>query len=80
MVIPQTGSVTVVFAVIVLFMCVSFNSVNAAPAAVLHFTFDNLMNSDLTLQLVDNHRQFLGFLERRLGDRALAEDSCRMRS
>jgi RNA polymerase sigma-70 factor (ECF subfamily) len=32
------------------------------------------MNSDLTLQLVDNHRQFLGFLERRLGDRALAED------
>ncbi|HEX6083875.1 MAG TPA: sigma-70 family RNA polymerase sigma factor [Thermoanaerobaculia bacterium] len=32
------------------------------------------MNPDLTLQLVDNHRQFLGFLERRLGDRALAED------
>jgi RNA polymerase sigma factor (sigma-70 family) len=32
------------------------------------------MNADLTLQLVDNHRQFLGFLERRLGDRALAED------
>ena len=32
------------------------------------------MNSDLTQQLVDNHRQFLGFLERRLGDRALAED------
>ncbi|HEX6178886.1 MAG TPA: sigma-70 family RNA polymerase sigma factor [Thermoanaerobaculia bacterium] len=32
------------------------------------------MNSDLTLQLVDNHRQFLAFLERRLGDRALAED------
>ena len=32
------------------------------------------MNSELTLQLVDNHRQFLGFLERRLGDRALAED------
>lgn len=24
--------------------------------------------------LVDNHRKFLGFLERRLGDRALAED------
>lgn len=24
--------------------------------------------------LVDNHREFLGFLERRLGDRALAED------
>jgi RNA polymerase sigma factor (sigma-70 family) len=24
--------------------------------------------------LVENHRQFLGFLERRLGDRALAED------
>lgn len=32
------------------------------------------MTSDLTLQLVDNHRQFLSFLERRLGDRALAED------
>jgi RNA polymerase sigma factor (sigma-70 family) len=32
------------------------------------------MNADLTLQLVDNHRQFLAFLERRLGDRALAED------
>lgn len=32
------------------------------------------MNRDLTLQLVDNHRQFLVFLERRVGDRALAED------
>ncbi len=32
------------------------------------------MNPDLTSQLVDNHRQFLAFLERRLGDRALAED------
>jgi RNA polymerase sigma factor (sigma-70 family) len=32
------------------------------------------MNTDLTFQLVDNHRQFLAFLERRLGDRALAED------
>ncbi|HYO75215.1 MAG TPA: sigma factor, partial [Thermoanaerobaculia bacterium] len=32
------------------------------------------MNSELTLQLVENHRQFLAFLERRLGDRALAED------
>jgi RNA polymerase sigma factor (sigma-70 family) len=32
------------------------------------------MNPELTRQLVDNHRQFLGFLERRLGDRALAED------
>lgn len=32
------------------------------------------MNAELTLQLVDNHRQFLSFLERRLGDRALAED------
>ena len=29
---------------------------------------------DLTSRLVDNHREFLGFLERRLGDRALAED------
>ena len=32
------------------------------------------MSADLTAQLVDNHRQFLGFLERRLGDRAIAED------
>jgi RNA polymerase sigma-70 factor (ECF subfamily) len=32
------------------------------------------MNAELTLQLVDNHRQFLAFLERRLGDRAQAED------
>ena len=32
------------------------------------------MNPERTLQLVDNHRQFLAFLERRLGDRALAED------
>ena len=30
--------------------------------------------ADLTQQLVDNHRQFLSFLERRLNDRALAED------
>jgi RNA polymerase sigma factor (sigma-70 family) len=30
--------------------------------------------ADLTSRLVDNHREFLGFLERRLGDRALAED------
>ena len=32
------------------------------------------MSDDLATQLVENHRQFLGFLERRLGDRALAED------
>jgi RNA polymerase sigma factor (sigma-70 family) len=32
------------------------------------------MSSELTLKLVENHRQFLSFLERRLGDRALAED------
>ena len=32
------------------------------------------MSTDLTAQLVENHRQFLGFLERRLNDRALAED------
>ena len=32
------------------------------------------MKAELTLQLVDNHRQFLSFLERRVGDRALAED------
>ena len=30
--------------------------------------------SDIPSILVDNHRQFLGFLERRVGDRALAED------
>jgi RNA polymerase sigma-70 factor (ECF subfamily) len=32
------------------------------------------MSTDLTTHLVENHRQFLGFLERRVGDRALAED------
>jgi RNA polymerase sigma factor (sigma-70 family) len=32
------------------------------------------MNPELTQQLVENHRQFLAFLERRVGDRALAED------
>lgn len=32
------------------------------------------MNPELAQQLVENHRQFLSFLERRLGDRALAED------
>jgi RNA polymerase sigma factor (sigma-70 family) len=32
------------------------------------------MNAELTRQLVENHRQFLAFLERRVGDRALAED------
>lgn len=30
--------------------------------------------ADLTSRLLDNHREFLGFLERRLGDKALAED------
>ena len=29
---------------------------------------------DVTSRLVDSHRDFLSFLERRLGDRALAED------
>ncbi|HEX9983557.1 MAG TPA: sigma-70 family RNA polymerase sigma factor [Thermoanaerobaculia bacterium] len=32
------------------------------------------MKPAVTEQLVDNHRQFLAFLERRLADRALAED------
>ena len=32
------------------------------------------MTPQVAEQLVANHRQFLGFLERRLGDRALAED------
>ena len=32
------------------------------------------MHPELTAQLVDNHRQFLAFLERRVGDRAMAED------
>ncbi|HEY0140694.1 MAG TPA: sigma-70 family RNA polymerase sigma factor [Thermoanaerobaculia bacterium] len=32
------------------------------------------MHPELAQQLVANHRQFLGFLERRLNDRALAED------
>lgn len=30
--------------------------------------------SDVTSRLVESHREFLSFLERRLGDRALAED------
>ena len=30
--------------------------------------------SDVATRLVDSHRQFLAFLDRRLGDRALAED------
>ena len=36
MVIPQTGSVTVVVAVVKCFICVSFTPANAVPAAVLH--------------------------------------------
>ena len=32
------------------------------------------LSSETVQVLVDNHRHFLGFLERRLGDRALAED------
>jgi RNA polymerase sigma-70 factor (ECF subfamily) len=32
------------------------------------------MSNEITAQLVENHRQFLGFLEKRLNDRALAED------
>src|SRR5688572_25118310 len=32
------------------------------------------MNPEIADRLVGSHRQFLGFLERRLGDRALAED------
>jgi RNA polymerase sigma factor (sigma-70 family) len=32
------------------------------------------LTSEIVQVLVDNHRQFLSFLERRLGDRALAED------
>ena len=32
------------------------------------------MSPDVVRSLVKNHRDFLGFLERRLGDRALAED------
>lgn len=32
------------------------------------------MQPDVTTRLVENHREFLGFLERRLEDRALAED------
>ncbi|HEY0787956.1 MAG TPA: sigma-70 family RNA polymerase sigma factor [Thermoanaerobaculia bacterium] len=32
------------------------------------------MAPDTAQKLVDNHRQFLGFLEKRLSDRALAED------
>ena len=32
------------------------------------------MSPETATQLVENHRQFLGFLEKRLSDRALAED------
>lgn len=32
------------------------------------------MNDEVATRLVESHRQFLAFLERRLGDRALAED------
>ena len=32
------------------------------------------MSAELTAQLVENHRYFLGFLERRVNDRAMAED------
>lgn len=32
------------------------------------------MDTDSVAQLVENHRQFLSFLEKRLNDRALAED------
>jgi len=32
------------------------------------------IEGDVARLLVDNHREFLGFLERRLGDRVLAED------
>lgn len=35
---------------------------------------DHATSASLTEQLVGSHRDFLGFLERRLGDRALAED------
>jgi RNA polymerase sigma-70 factor (ECF subfamily) len=35
---------------------------------------DKAEAEELATQLVENHRQFLSFLERRLGDRALAED------
>jgi hypothetical protein len=31
-------------------------------------------NPELAERLVESHRTFLAFLERRLGDRALAED------
>ena len=43
-------------------------SVNAATFPVLHFA---AMNAEL---LAEQHHQFLRFLERRLGDEALAED------
>jgi len=35
---------------------------------------DETLTPSVIATLVDNHRHFLGFLERRLGDRALAED------
>lgn len=35
---------------------------------------DDRLSPEVVRALVDNHRQFLGFLERRVGSRALAED------
>ena len=42
--------------------------------APFHYSRRSMSTETLTTRLVDNHREFLGFLERRLGDRALAED------
>jgi RNA polymerase sigma factor (sigma-70 family) len=47
--------------------CHGSTSDSEAPAALP-------VEGDAARILVENHREFLGFLERRLGDRALAED------
>ncbi|WP_276075730.1 RNA polymerase sigma factor [Polyangium mundeleinium] len=50
------------------------NEPMADPRPTAETTAALPMEGDVARVLVDNHREFLAFLERRLGDRALAED------
>lgn len=70
-VIPQTGSDTGEVAGVEFIVCRSLQLANARHPVVLHY---ESVNPEVTQQLVNNHRQFLRFLERRVGDRRLAED------
>lgn len=65
----QTGSTTVAAAAFAFMNSLLLPWKTHEPPP--HYT---LPVADLTSLLVDNKRQFLSFLERRLGDRALAED------